>query len=220
MVLLDDAIYEETKKIVLGKSKRSPMLIEFSDWFMRVFSVKVLNVEFGKIKHSKTNRYRLYVIIENTEGYRKMYLEYFKPKEEYQRQIADEFYRISLKYQLATEEQLENLFVIYNDFSEEAKSEANWKAAKEVREFVKKKYPVAWDVLAMFSSSVVFYFLDSDIAANESKGISEAIANDYYSILKKYDDLNYFTRENIHLKFDSKENLDKNYIGNFLFYSR
>lgn len=196
------------------------MLIEFSDWFMRAFSVKVLNIEFGKLKHSKTNRHRLYVIVENTEGHRKMHVERLKPKEEYQRQIADEFHRIALKYQLATEEQLENLFVTYNDFSEEAKTEANWKATKEFRDFVKNKYSVIWDVLAMFSSLVVFCFLDSDIVTNESKGISETIADDYYSILKKYDELNYFTRENIHLRFDSKENLDKNYKGNFLYYSR
>jgi hypothetical protein len=220
MVLLDDAIYEETKKIVLGKSKRSPMLIEFSDWCMEMFSVKVLNIEFSKLKHSKTNRYRLYVIIENTEDRRKMYSENFRPKEEHQRQIAIEFRKIALKYKFATENQLENLFVTYNDFSEEAKTEANWKAKKEVQDFIKKNYAVVWDVMAMFSNSVVFYYSDSDIAINASKGISDAIVSDYYEILKKYDELNCFTRENIHLKFDSKENLDKNYQGNFYYYSR
>jgi hypothetical protein len=72
----------------------------------------------------------------------------------------------------------------------------------------------------MFSGSVVFYYSDLDIAINESKGISKSITSDYYEILKKYDELNYFTRENIRLKFDSKENLDKNYAGSFFYYSR
>jgi hypothetical protein len=220
MVLLDDAIYEETKKIVLGKSKRSPMLIEFSDWSKRMFSVNVLNLEFGKLKYPKTKRYHLYVIVENTEDYRKMYEEAFKLNEDYQSQIESEFRKIASKYKFAAEEQLENLFVSYNDFSQEAKTEANWKAEKEVKDFIKVKYSVVWDVLTMFSNSVIFYYVDSDIATNESKGISEAITNDYFSILKKYDDLNYFRRENICLKFDSKENLDKNYEGNFFYYSR
>lgn len=220
MVLLDNVIYEETKNIVLGKSQRSPMLIEFSDWFMDVFSVKVLNIDFGTLKHSKTNRYRLYIIIEDTKGYRRMYIEILKPNEEYKRQIAIEFQRIALKYNFANEKQFENLFVSYIDFSHEAKTEANWKSSNEVKDFIKKKYSVVWDVLTLFSDSVIFYYSNSDIAINESKGISEAIASDYYEILKKHDELNYFSRENIRIKFDSKENLDKNYQGNFLYYSR
>jgi hypothetical protein len=72
----------------------------------------------------------------------------------------------------------------------------------------------------MFSSSVVFYYSDADITVNENNGISKAIMDTYYSILKKYDELNYFTRENIRLKFDSKENLDKNYQGNLFYYTR
>jgi hypothetical protein len=149
-----------------------------------------------------------------------MYVDLLKPKEEYQRQIASEFQKIALKYKFAGEEQLENLFVTYNDFSEEAKTDANWKAAKEVKYFLKKKYSVVWDTLSMFSGSVVFYYCDLDIGMNENKGISKLITDEYYSILKKYDELHYFTRANISLKFDSKENLDKNYKGNFLYYSR
>ena len=196
------------------------MLIEFADWFMETFSAKVLNIEFSKLKSQKTNRYRLYVIVENTEDYQKMYIETFKPKEEYQRQIASKFQEIALKYKFANKAQLENLFVIYNDFSEEAKTETNWKAAKEVKNFLKRKYSVVWDVISIFSGSVVFYYSDFDIAINENNGISKSIANDYYNILKKYDELNYFTREKISIKFDSKENLDKNYAGSFFYYSR
>jgi len=196
------------------------MLIEFSDWFMGTFSVKVLNIEFSKLKSPKTNRHRLYVIIENTEDYQKMYVEIFKPKEEYQRQIADKFQQIAIKYKFAKAEQLENLFVIYNDFSEEAKTEANWKAIRRFEWLVKFKYPVVWKVISMFSSTVVFYYSDSDVALNGQKGISEKITNDYYAVLKKYDELDYFTKENIHVKFDSKENVDKNYEGSLIYYTR
>jgi hypothetical protein len=217
MVLLDNAIYEETKKIALGKSQRSPMLIEFSDWFMERFFAKVLNIEFSKLKYPKANRYRLYVIIENTEAHRKMNVGVHKPNENYQKQIASEFQRIALKYKFANEKQLDDLFVAYDDFSEEAKTDTNWKAVKEVKQSITEKYSAVWNVISPFSSSVVFYYADSDILLNENKGISRSIANDYYSILNKYDELNYFTRENISLKFDSKENLGKNYKGN-LFY--
>jgi hypothetical protein len=72
----------------------------------------------------------------------------------------------------------------------------------------------------MFTASVVFYHSDVDIMTNENNGLSNSITNDYYSILKKYDELNYYTRENISLKFDSKENLDKNFEGSLFYYTR
>ena len=220
MVLLDDAVYKETKKIVLGKAKRSPILIELSDWLMNMYSVKVLNFEFSKLIGSASGRYRLYIIIENTEDYQKMHVGNFEFNKEYQSQIAREFQTLAAKHRLAAEEQLRDLFVSYNDFSEEAKTEANWKAIDRFKWVVKFKYPEVWKVISMFSSTVVFYYGDSDIAPNEQNGLTEKIVNDYYAVLKKYDDLNYFTRENIQVKFDSKENVDKNYEGNLFYYTR
>lgn len=149
-----------------------------------------------------------------------MYVSPTQPNEAYQGQIALEFRRLALKHKFTDEAKLEKLFVIYNDFSEEAKTEANWKAIKEVETQIKSKYPIVWEVVSMFSGSVVFYYSHADIAVNENNGISQAITDTYYSILKKYDELNYFTRENINLKFDSKENLDKNYQGNLFYYTR
>ena len=220
MLLLDDATYNETKKIVLGKAKRSPILIELSDWLMKMYSVKVLNIEFGKLISSKSGRYRLCIILENTEDDQKMYVRNLEPNEEYQHQIASEFQRLAIKHRFATKEQLRDLFVTYNDFSEEAKTEANWKTIDKFKWLAKVKYPFVWDVISMFSSTVVFYYSDADIALNEQKGISEKIINNYYSVLKKHDELNYFTRENIQIKFDSKENVDKNYEGSLFYYTR
>ena len=116
--------------------------------------------------------------------------------------------------------QLEDLFVIYNDFSEEAKTEANWKARPEVEAQIVGKYPAIWKVLTPFSNLIVFYYSDADIVANEAAGLSTAIADAYFSILRRYDVLGYFTRENINIKFDSKENVDANYEGNLFYYSR
>lgn len=216
MVLLDDEVYKETKQIVLGNANRSPLLIEFADWFMRTYSAKVLNIEFSRLKRSASGRYRLYVILDNTEDYKKGGK--VGSKEENQKQIAAEFQRLAIKHQFATEEQLRDLFVTYNDFSEEAKTEANWRAIDEVRRLVKSKYPTVWDVISMFSRAVVFYYADSEIALNKQSGMSEKIIDDYYSVLRNYDELNYFTRDNLRVRFDSKENLDKNYAGSLAYY--
>src|SRR5688500_4351942 len=134
--LLDREIYQETEDIALGKIKKTPLLSELSDWFTSMYSVKILNIQFDELKGSNTNRYGLHVIIQNTEDYQKMYDRLGdRPNEEYQRQIGLEFKRIALRYNFVDKTKLDDLFVIYNDFSREAKTMANRRAAKEVRTY-------------------------------------------------------------------------------------
>ena len=134
--------------------------------------------------------------------------------------MARQFLELAGKHGQAEELQFADLTVTCYDFSREAMTEANWKATKEFREEVRHHYTIVWDVMAMFESSVVFYFSDEDISVNRETDVSEMIAHEYYSILKKHDELDYFTRENVLLSFDSKENVDKNYAGSLFYYSR
>ena len=221
MVLLDNSVvYNETREILLGKRKQNPLLIEFSDWFKSRYSIDVLNIHFDKVVQRKRDRFRLKVFFECTEDYQKMFVSPFRPNQKYDEEIVLEFRILAINHRLADISELEDLFVCYVDFSDEAKTVANWNADKEVKKEIKSKYPVVWDVVWMFSSSVVFYYSDADIRVYEKNGTSKAITDLYYYILKKYDEPNYFTRENIRLKFDSKENLDKNYQGNLFYYTR
>lgn len=87
MVLLEDAIYRETKKIALGEVQPSPLLAELTDWFAKTYSVKILNFEFTKFKVPSSNRYRLYVVIQNTDDYQKMYNRPGLPNKDYQRRL-------------------------------------------------------------------------------------------------------------------------------------
>ena len=109
-----------------------------------------------------------------------MFADSFQPNEAYQAQIALEFRRLVSEYRFADEVNLDNLLVVFIDFSDEAKVRANWRAEKEVTAKIKNGYPVVWDVISMFSSLVVFYFSDADITANEKNGVSEAITDTYY----------------------------------------
>jgi hypothetical protein len=220
MLLLDEEHYHETKNIVLGRSNKSPLVMELSDWFVRTYSVKLLNIEFDKMSTLNTKRHRLSVILENPEDYQKMHVSVHMPKKEYQKEIADEFQKLAAKYSFATEEQLEDLFVFYIDFSDEVKMTVCQNAAKEVERVIKVKFSAVWDVFTSFGKLFVFYYSDSDIINNEGNGISKAITEEYFSIVKKNDELNYLTIDNIWLKFDSKENLDKNYNGSFQNYIR
>lgn len=219
--LLDNDVYEETKNIILGKVKKSLFLTEFSDWFMAAYSVKVLNTRFTKSEIPTAKGYRLYVIIENTENYQKMFHSPFQFNEEYMAQISTEFKRIALKHNFASESQFADMWIRYNDFSVEARTDTNRKAIGEAKTSIMKKYPIVWKVSADASyGAVTFYYSDKDVAENQNNGISQMIAGEYYSFLKKYDKLDFFTKENMNVKFDSKENIDKNFDGNLFNYFR
>ena len=160
------------------------------------------------------------LIVNSKEDKKKLWDGIFHPNEIYQEQIAKEFRRLARKYKFANKSKLKDLFVTINDYSDEAMTVANWKAIKEARGEIKNKYSQVWDLLSIFSTTVVFYYFDSQIQENEKNGVSERIKNDYYKILKKYDEFDYYTPENLIINFDSKENLDKNYEGNLFYYTR
>ncbi len=123
MTLIDKSFYLETRKIALGEIQPSPLLTELSDFFEKTYSVKILNFEFTRFHIPNSNRHKLYITIQNTDDYKKMYKSIMKPIEEYQKQIGLEFQKLALKHQFAKEEELEDIWVVYNDFSEEAKTD-------------------------------------------------------------------------------------------------
>ncbi len=212
MVLLDDDVYNQTKDMLLGRAKPGPLLVEFSDWFMQTCSGRMLNFQFSKLPGPGESRYRLYVILANRGDHRRIFAGY-------EGQIADQFRRLALKHRFADESLLEHLFVAYNDFPQEAQTEANWKATPQLKAWALARYPaVVWTVQAAFSTSVVFYYSDSDIAASEASGVSRALTNEYYALLKRHDELHAFADGDMHLRFDSKENVDKNYAGSLFSY--
>ena len=217
--LLDDEVYEETKEIALGKVEKNPVLAELSEWFLSTYSVHVLNFQFGKPDRSKTKGYRLYVILETTEDFQKMFHSPLQLNEEYAAQICAEFKRIARKHQFATKAQLKDMWVRYNDFSVEARTDVNRRVIKAAKTRILKIHPEVWSVVGDgLAGAVVFYYTDKDVVDNQNSGVSKTIAEGYYSLLKEYDELDVFTRENMNLKFDSKENLDKNYEGNLYYY--
>ena len=221
MIPLEEDIYQETRDMVLGKTPKKPLLINLSDWFLRMYSVQLINFHFSKvISKIKPNRYRLYIIIETTKDYLKMYNQPtdLEPKDGYQEQIAAEFSELALKYKIANQKQIKDVVISFHDFSHQVRTKANESVIQEVRENLQNRFPFVWNVFLTYGGLVIFYFLDNEITEHEKDGINKTIGDTYYSLVKKYDDLNYFTRENVDLRFDSKENLDKNYSGNLYSY--
>lgn len=220
MVLLDDKVYKETINIIRGKKELSLIGKDLANWLFQKYSVEMLNFQFNKLDHFDVDKYRLYIILKSNNDLNKMHIDILSPNPNYQNQIKTEFSRLAQKHNYIDTSKLHNLLVVFNDFSSEAKTDANWKVYSKARKLIKKRYSEVWHVEAEFESVVVFYYKDIDITVNDEKGISDKIKMDYYNLLKKYDEFGYYTYENFKMTFDSKENLDNNYEGNLFYYSR
>ena len=219
MVLLNTDLYERTKHLLLGEAEKSPLLVEFAGWLGQKYDVTLINYEFSRIDNPN-NSQRLYLILNSNSDVEKLQAAQFKPNPFIDKAVSDQFRHLARKYGHPDQHALEKFFVAYADYSEESRSVANWQAIEEAKPIIMDRFPHIWEVLAIFSSTVVFYYQDIQIQEYEASGVSASISEQYYQILKKYDELDYYTPENFSLKFDSKQNVDENYQGSLFYYSR
>ena len=88
-------------------------------------------------------------------------------------------------------------------------------SARLVREFA--QYHL-WKIDGFSKNTVVFYLTDNDVRVNQGSGVSRTITQRCYELVKQYDEFGYLDLETFPIKFDSKENLNKNYHGNMYYY--
>jgi hypothetical protein len=219
MVLLNADLYERTKQLLLEEVDKSPLLVDFADWMRQKYAVNLLNFEFARIDNPN-NSQRLYLILNSKSDVQKLRVAQFKPNLIIDKAVSEHFRRLARQHGHPDQPPLDKFFVAYADYSEEARSVANWQAVEEAKPVIKDTFPAVWDVLTIFSSTVVFYFQDAQIQELEASGVSASISEHYYQILKKYDELGYCTTDNFSIKFDSKQNVDENYEGSLFYYSR
>ena len=124
-VLLSNKTYKQTKEIKLGKSALNERYSRLSGWVFEKYGVKILNAEFGFTKASVS---RLYVILDNAEDTNRLGPIEMNMDTELRRTRTAEFASKLLELKIAGPKELENFFLAFDDFYEEAKTNANWKA--------------------------------------------------------------------------------------------
>ncbi|TYQ15653.1 UNVERIFIED_CONTAM: hypothetical protein Cloal_2131 [Acetivibrio alkalicellulosi] len=222
ILLLGKRTYNQTISILKNKKQLPPIFLELKELIYQKYHVTAINFVYEKIKHNNPeNSYSLYILLLNNGDYDKMceggYGGYKKNRQKF---IADEFYKLALKYNFDTKEHTKDVWLCFNDFHAELKDETNRLASIEAIKFIKGKYsqlPI-WDIIPHFCSIVVFYFTKDQVKENYLNGINKAIKQDYFSILKKYDEFNLFEYSSFIVHFDSNEFLDKEYGGNLHYY--
>ena len=89
---------------------------------------------------------------------------------------------------------------------------------KSKNAFKEKHKDKLWEVSIFGEYVTFFFFTNQELKKAEQQQQTLIIKEEYYSLLKPFDKFNYFTLENFHAIFDSKENFDKNFQSNWRWY--
>lgn len=112
------------------------------------------------------------------------------------------------------------LFVVFSAFVPIAKEEADSKLSEQQIEDLKNRLgnPDLWVISRCFGNVTFMFYTDEQAAKHEADGKKKEYAARYFEILKVNDEFEYLTAEDFAVRFDSKQNFDNNFEGNWYFY--
>jgi hypothetical protein len=233
MIDSTDPDYLDTKLVKQGVKKLDPIFQELAEWINQKFDTKVLNIYYDKIKVDK-NRPRLSIIFEyfpesrrfcDQRGNFDSVKQAMVTEKLIQILSADKNFNGNLFTRLFKKATAQNfntkrLLVIFTAFEPVAREEVNKKIPKtEIdnleQELLNKN---VWKIYREFSMTILFFYTDNQIQQYTTDGTTELLKKKYLDLLKKYDEFDYFKPETSFMTFDSKENFDKTYQGNWFYY--
>jgi hypothetical protein len=221
MITPSDRDYKQTKLIKAGAKKLSPLFRELANWIAEQYrGVTVLNVYYDKI--TPGNRPRLNIIFErehDRQKFRTGSLGNYDPVA--QTKVASKFAEMLADKQ-NSKFRTDELFVIFSAFEPVARVEANWKVTRaELGQLqIALDDPTIWLIRPSWDHVVFFFFTDAQLRTSEDSDIRTLCADGYSKVLSQYDEFGYFKERPISVHFDSKENFDTKYQGNWFYYDR
>lgn len=216
-----DIEYRDTKYIKRNNLKLNAPFQELSDWIESVYKVKVLNIIYDHLIHNNHSP-RLQVILE-TEEDRDTFKdqELLNYDEEKQKNISDKFSQIVQRDNL-TKYHYEKLFVCFPAFQPTAREDANEKIKDSEIENLKSKLADdhLWQIRRMFGSVTFFFYTNKQMEEAKAQGLLRTYSKEYLNLIKQYDEFGYLNETNFSVIFDSQENFETNYQGNWFYYDR
>jgi hypothetical protein len=238
MYFSTDKLYKLSKEALRGK-KQGIVYAKLIDWTKEEFDIKVIYIDL--VIKNKGNQPRLHLILETRKDYQKILIESgYNPK--IQSKIAKKFnellkienqkngkktkqsfiekllFNIGLKSNL--KQNFENIWVCYSVFLTVYSTEISTEFTKEkIDELIKKyKKDNVWEIHLSSFYITIFLEKENQIEESRQKPLFEKLKDEYFEIVKEKDEFGLFKKELINLAFDSKENFDKNYEGNWFYY--
>jgi len=115
----------------------------------------------------------------------------------------------------------ENLFVYFSSFEDVALREVHAKVTPfQLRRFARRLAlgRALWRADRYDREPVIFTHTEAQAEACRAEGLPARWSDAYFAIAKRHDTFGILERSTIHVRVDSKENLDENYEGRLFYY--
>lgn len=211
MLRPSDQDYKTTRLIKLGKKTMDEKFNAFADWINKKYLVQILNIYLDTLDNG---RLRLQLIFEHETDLNIFFLKDPFTSSKRIVNIIEKKYKET--FYLTNSQPV---LVLFYAFEPLAKEEANTKISLKTITSIEENYKnVLWKI-ARFGEHVTFFFYtNTQLKKAKQSGLTVQLKQEYLEVLKHCDEFNYFTLSNFNAVFDSKENFDKNYNGNWRAY--
>lgn len=206
--------------IKLGKREMDPLFAELIDWIRDSFGIQVIYfIHEEQSQPQKCLLLRMFLETMNDVRDIAVDSQNWHLNFKHQDEIVAKFVELVRIHKRESEFYLDSIRTIAWNFDELAKEDAYARANREIEEHIRANYADApiHNIYTLFNLAV-FYHTDEQLAECGRNGISDRIKADYYCFLKKHDQFDLFTPDNFECIFDSHENVEKNYQGNYYYY--
>lgn len=208
---MTDNDFQQTKRVLLGQESMNKEYAQLADFIQERFSVQVINVICAKGEDSIN--LTLWFKYENEVNY--FYKGRFVADSRKRNTILNKFKQIA-----NIENKADSIYLSYQAFETLAKEEANNSITQlEILELKEKLHcNDLWDISRCLANVVFFLYEDKQVRQYKERGFIDIWSEMYLGLLNRYDEFGFFTKENFHVKLDSKENFDTNFNSNWYYY--
>lgn len=206
---MTDNDFQQTKRVLLGQESMNKEYAQLAEFIQERFSVQVINVICAKGEDSIN--LTLWFKYENEVNY--FYKGRFVVDSRKRNTILNKFKQIA-----NIENKADSIYLSYQAFETLAKEEANNSITQlEILELKEKLHcNDLWDISRCLANVVFFLYEDKQVRQYKERGFIDIWSEMYLGLLNRYDEFGFFTKENFHVKLDSKENFDTNFNSNWL----
>jgi hypothetical protein len=217
VVTYTDPEYVATKLVKQGQAILAAPFATLAEWIASTWQVAVLNVIYDR-PAVLARRPRLQVIVENCTDLEQCFEGLnFDPAK--QQAIAARFGEL-VNLDAGRKYSIDGLLVVFSAFAPLARQEADSRVTEGQVEALQARIGnrALWQIARCFGRVDFLFFTDEEARAHTEAGFLHTYADLYFDLLRPHDEFGYLSRSRFAVRFDSKENFEKTYDGNWFYY--
>lgn len=219
-----DKEYINTFKVLSGKKCLSKTQKELITWISSNYKIDLINIIFDSVKIRKKKEPRI-ILITKSDREKDIIINHEYKNGVYNcwdTEVLNNIKEYILKnYASLLIGEKDRTFIIVSSFEQPYCAQILEKDSIGIKKTIYDEIynENLWTVEIFFSRIIIFYYQTSQIPSNKNE-LEKIIKEKVLHYINKHDIFDILTEKNIIVEFDSKENFDTNYQGNWFFYTR